>query len=261
MRAFLAAAVLVGAFGLSAFADENQPDDKKPVEKKKDPVKPNDQDWRISYVTWSTVQFGVKLWDDQNYEGCFRLYQGYLVGVVEALEHRPNLAGRVREAMQATATLDAVNGAMELRKVLDTIQLETSGRPSAALNVKKTLWDRLGGEKGARTIVKDFLGEVRKDPKIDLTRGGTYKFDDKDFEAIEQGLVELLSMNSGGPKDLVYNGPRITMLVIGTKITDAEFSALYINLYKATIKNNVSDDDRRDLMEILSNYKSTIVGK
>ncbi len=256
MRAFLAATVLIGAFGLTS-TKAAQPDEKQKDDTKKPLTKIEVLDRRIAYATFNTVRFGIALWDQKNYEGCYRLYQGFLVGIVHSLDHRPKLVEKVIEHLRLAEPLDPVKGALELRKALDEIQRETSAGPEV---VAKPLWDRLGGEKAVRAIVKDALVEMRNDKDLDFTRDGKYPpLKDEDFAAIEQGLVELLSENTGGP--LKYMGPRVTMLVIGTKITEKEFTAINLHFFKAIAKQDLPKAEADALIAILARYKDVIVDK
>lgn len=255
MRAFLTSMLFLGAFGLTAIADDKKPDDKKKDEKPS--PEQAKRDLILAKRTFDTVAYGVFLWEKkENYVGCYHLYEGYLYGIMPLLEQRPLLARYVEDQLALASKLKPEEGAFELRKALDMVQLELSGKK--VLVEKKPLWDGLGGEKGVRALVKDFVAEVRKDKAFDLTRTG-YKFDDKIYEEIEQGLVEIVSEKAGGP--LKYTGPRITMLVIGTKITEEEYTALYTSLYKVLIKKDVPKKETEELLGLLASYKSVIVGK
>src|SRR5262249_34247135 len=95
----------------------------------------------------------------------------------------------------------------------------------------KSLWDRLGGETMLRAVAKEFVKIAGTDPKVDFTRKGKYKFDEKANALLEQRLVEFFSEITGGP--LRYAGKDMKTAHAGMGITEEEFKAASIDLVKA----------------------------
>src|SRR5262249_8522177 len=145
-------------------------------------------------------------------------YQGALLALDPMLEHRPALQRAVRAGLKkARAEPTAGQQAFALRAVLDEL-LRTLPKPLPPL------WERLGGEKAVRAVVRDFLGRAAKDPKVSFDRGGAFPLDARAVAALEQRLVELVSAFGGGP--LAYKGRDMKAAHAGMGITDAEFDAL-----------------------------------
>ncbi|MBA4065776.1 MAG: hypothetical protein C0501_19070 [Isosphaera sp.] len=124
---------------------------------------------------------------------------------------------------------------------------------------KKSLWDRLGGEKAVRAVVHDFVGAAATDPKVNFFRDGKYKLDAKGVERLEQLLVEFVSAAAGGP--LKYTGRDMKTSHTGMKITDAEFGALAGHLVATLKKFNVPQAEIDELVKAVAGTKGDIVGQ
>ncbi|MDB5312748.1 MAG: group 1 hemoglobin [Gemmataceae bacterium] len=260
-RALTTACVLVGglSFGATSAAD-TPPPRAVPLPGGAPPAAgtPLDRtelDKRTAQVAYGAALLGSKLWEAANYEGCFRLYQGTLMALLPVLDHRPELAALVRDRLDKVATLDPVKGAFALREALDAVQKETA----QSLVPKKTLWERLGGEKAVRAVVHDFAVAAAADPKVNLARDGKYKLDAKGAERLEQLLVEWISKETGGP--LKYTGRDMKTAHAGMKITEAEFRALLSHAVDALKKHKVPLDLMVEVVEILGKTKLQVVGQ
>jgi truncated hemoglobin YjbI len=194
---------------------------------------------------------GTELYNSGNREGCFRLYQGALLGIAPAVEHRTKLAALVKQQVDKAKTLPAAEGAFALRVALDAVREEIE--PPA----KKSLWDRLGGEKAVRAVVHDFVGVAATDSKVNFFRDGKYKLDAKGVEHLEQLLVELISATSGGP--LKYTGRDMKSSHAGMKITDAEFDALAGDLIATLKKFKVPQPEIDELVSIVGSTRKDII--
>ncbi len=122
---------------------------------------------------------------------------------------------------------------------------------------KKSLWDRLGGEKAVRAVVKEFVAVAAPDPKVNFFRDGKYKLDAAGVEKLEQQLVELVSAVSGGP--LKYTGRDMKAAHAGMKITDAEFGALAGHLIATLKKFNVPQAEIDELVKAVASTQADIV--
>src|SRR5262249_37057958 len=97
------------------------------------------------------------------------------------------------------------------------------------------------------------------DPKVDFTRGGKYKLDEKGVEKLEQLVVELISANTGGP--LKYTGRDMKTGHAGMKITEDELNGLAKRLVAAMQKNKVPIPEMDELLLIVGSTKKDIVEK
>ena len=242
MRARIGLAVLFlfGAVGLVR-ADE------KPVDRA-------DLDKRIVMTVYESAVIGTDVFNKGGHAECFRLYQGTLLAVVPMLDHRPKLQAYVKGQLEKAAKMRPAEGAFELRAAIDAIQSEITGK-----SAKKPLWDRLGGEKAVRAVVKDFIVAAASDPKVNFDRNGKFKFDDKAIKHLEQMLVELISATTGGP--LKYTGKGMKEVHAGMGITDAEFDALAGVLIGVLKKYNVPQADIDELVKIVESTRKAIVEK
>lgn len=260
MRLIAAAGLVLGAVALSARADD-KPLDRAALDK------------RAAKVAYDTALLGSKLWAAQNYEGCFRLYQGSLMALGPMLDHRPDLAARVADVLDKGGRLRPEEGAFVFRAGLDAVMKDAGGAAPAAGKEAKgpevkapppqpkgpPLWDRIGGEKVARAVVKDFLDAALKDPKANLSRGGQYKWEGKDRERLEQVLVEFLNISSGG--SMKYTGPDWKATLTDAKFTDAEYRALLGHLGVALSAHKVPVAEMEELLEGVKEMRAATAGK
>jgi len=233
------------AVGCGAAAADEKPFDRTELDK------------RVAKAAHDAVAFGTDLFNKGNHEGCFRLYQGTLATLHPLLDHRPKLAAVVRDRLDKARDAKPQEGAFVLREALDAVQKETA---EALLPPKKAaLWDRLGGEKAVRAVVKDFTAAAVADPKVNFTRNGRYKLDEKGTEKFEQLVVEMVSEVSGGP--LKYTGRDMKTTHKGMTITDAEFAATTGHLVATLKKFKVPQPEIDELVKIVESTKPLIVGQ
>src|SRR6185437_4695529 len=133
------------------------------------------------------IDHGATLYNTGDWNGCYRLWEGALMGVKPLLAHRGDLQKTIdssianakmepmlhRRAFVLRPTLDKIRADIvadypELRKAKDK-KVENPGSvddpnrknpadtPPVTIKPKKTLWERLGGEKGVAKIVDDFF--------------------------------------------------------------------------------------------------------
>src|SRR5262249_27625269 len=121
----------------------------------------------------------------------------------------------------------------------------------------QTLWERLGGEDGARKIVDDFLDPAMKDPKVDFFRGGKHKMNAVQIKAMKGKFVDLISHHGQGPRK--YEGPTMKEIHRLMGIKDAEFDALGDHLKKALKKNKVGAEDMESMLSAMELKRNDIV--
>jgi hemoglobin len=245
----------------------------------------------------SLIDQGADLYNQGDWNGCYRLWEGALMMLKPLVGDRP-LRSWVRTThsenavyMDARKTLQSQLGdrpglkevidtalataqqtpqiyrrAFILRVVLDQVRAEIrpakteaakGPKPSSPPQAKKTLWDRLGGEPGVTKIVDDFVNLAAPDPKVDFFRGGKFQMTAEQVAKMKRELVEQISEASGGP--LKYKGPDMKTVHKGMGITDAQFNALAADLKKALEKNKVAPEDIKKVLDAVDSYRKEIV--
>ena len=225
------------------------------------PLDRTELDKRVVKAVYEAALKGTDIFNKGKHEECLRYYEGVLLGIQPMLDHRPKLMDSVKGKMDKAKGLKTADAAFALREALDDIQNEIApGKAEVGKGDTKTmsLWDRLGGEKAVRGVVKDFVAAASEDKKVNITRDGKFKLDSKGVEQIENLLVELISETTGGP--LKYTGKRTMKEVhAGMKITDEEFDALMALLQKTLEKHKVEKREADDLMKIVNSTRAVIV--
>lgn len=216
-------------------------------------------DKRAAKTAHDSSKLGSELWTAGEIDGCFRLYQGTLLGLAPMLDHRPKLAAFVKDKLDAAKDQRPERGAFTLREGLDAIQKECSGMGGVGVAppAKKALWARLGGEKTVKAVIHDLLDAAIKDPKVNFSRDGTYKLEGKARTELEERLVELISEVGKGP--LEYTGRDVKKLHASMKITGDEFDVMVGHLAAALKKNEVAKDAADELVKSVISIKSYIV--
>jgi hemoglobin len=126
--------------------------------------------------------------------------------------------------------------------------VEVSGKP---------LWDRLGGEKGVRAVVREFLVTAASDPKANIDRNGNYPLTRDRVERIEQLLIEFVSSVTGGP--FKYTGRDMKSSHAGMRITEEEFNAAAGHLVAALKKFGVPQAEIDELVGLVGSVKKDMV--
>lgn len=252
--AALAAALVLA---LAAHAQDPKPADKDKEKGKTDPA---------AWAAFEAARLGTELWKQGNYEGCFRLYQGALIGLQPAVAGNPKLAAVVKDRLDRARDMDPIHGAGLLREALDEVIGNQPKRPAPAdvkapdpKEAKAPLWERIGGEKVVRAIVHDAVTAAAADPEVDFTRGGKYKPDAKGVEKLEQLLVEWISERTGGP--LKYTGRDMKTAHKGMNITEAQFNAVAKHLIAAMQKHKVQLAQMAEVLDVVVGAKKDIVGQ
>jgi hemoglobin len=159
------------------------------------------------------------------------------------------LAAAVGEKLAKAKGLRPAEGAVVLREALDAVM--GKGKPATPL------WDRLGGEKAVRELVREAGTAAATDPKLNFTRNGAFKLDEKGVARMEQLLVEYVSEKTGGP--LKYTGKDLKATHAGMKITEDEFNVL-LNHVAATLgKHKVPQAEADELLAVVAATKGLVV--
>ena len=122
---------------------------------------------------------------------------------------------------------------------------------------KKTLWDRLGGEKNVAKVVADFQKAAGADPKVNASRDGKFKLDEAGKKERQRLTVEFISSLTGGP--LKYSGRSMKDSHKGLAITNAEFDAAAAHFKAALEKNGVAAADVTEALKAWNGTRKDIV--
>jgi hemoglobin len=137
-------------------------------------------------------------------------------------------------------------------------------------SVKQSLWERLGGEKGVRPLVDDFVERALVDPRVNwerkgVTHGGVLGVGAQSSERhtspqglaqLKDHLVQFIAVASGGPT--TYEGREIKAVHAGMRITNAEFDAS-IGALKATLDaKKVSIAEQKELLALFESARTQI---
>jgi hemoglobin len=118
---------------------------------------------------------------------------------------------------------------------------------------KKSLYDRLGGEKALTAVVDDFVANVAADTQIN------HYFAKTDIPAFKKNLTDQLCAATGG--GCTYAGKDMKTAHAGMGINNADWDALVGDLGKSLNKLKVKKADQKALVALLAPLKKDIVEK
>lgn len=142
-----------------------------------------------------------------------------------------------------------------------------------APGVKRSLWERLGGEAGVRKVVDDFVDRVLADPRANWARrgvshGGVLGVGSKSSEwratpaglaQLKQHVVQFIAVAGGGPT--AYEGRDIKAVHQGMKITNAEFDASIGALKASLDAQRVPIAEQKELLAIFESTRTQVAEK
>src|SRR5690348_2267320 len=97
MRALTLVCLLAGGLGLARAGGQPAPKSEPAADT---PVLDRAElDKRLARTSNEAIIAGLDLWEKKNAEGCFRLYQGALIGLQPMLDHKPKLAALVKDRL------------------------------------------------------------------------------------------------------------------------------------------------------------------
>jgi hemoglobin len=237
-------------------------------------------DENLHRVLRDVINRGADLFNQGDHRGCYYLYQGALMTARSQLAHHPDVQKIIDNGLSGIDPSSSMGRrAWALRAVLDQVRDKINpnpGKPTERKPVKSpepakksevqqapqprvlSLWDRLGGEPAVIKAVDDFFNYVNE-AKIDFTRGGKIKLDDKKAAEFKKNMVAFISSASGGPSP--YKGKNMKEAHKDMGITDAEFDATAQALVKALKKNGVKQTEIDELMKAVAGTRKDIVEK
>ncbi|WP_428940695.1 group I truncated hemoglobin [Fontivita pretiosa] len=147
----------------------------------------------------------------------------------------------------------------------------TDGQNADSENVKKSLYERLGGEEGIRLIVDDFVARAMADPRVNwerkgVQRGGFLGIGDRSAEwkpepasvqTLTKHITQFIALATGGPT--TYEGRDMKQVHRGLRITNAEFDAAIGDLKATLDKFKIPTEEQKELLAILESTRPQIV--
>jgi hemoglobin len=119
--------------------------------------------------------------------------------------------------------------------------------------MKKSLYDRLGGQAAIEAVVKDFAGRVLADPRVNK------KFARSNAERLVKNLTDFVCMATGGP--CKYTGLSMIASHKNMAVTEGEFNAVAEDLVATLNQFNVPEKERTELINAVAPLAKDIVEK
>ena len=116
----------------------------------------------------------------------------------------------------------------------------------------RSLYERLGGLPAITAVVKDFVGNVAADDRINAA------FINANIPNLESKLVDQICQATGGP--CTYTGGDMKTVHTGMKITEEAFNAMVEDLVVSLDKFKVGEREQNELLGALGSMKPDIVG-
>ena len=125
--------------------------------------------------------------------------------------------------------------------------------------MKKSLYDRIGGQAALTKVVDDFVARAAANPKVNFTRNGKWMASDANVKQLKVHLINFLGGAFGGPQK--YTGRSMKEAHQGMGITQAEFDALAADLKAVLDANKVPATEVGEIMKIAASTAPAIVEK
>ncbi|HEV8293074.1 MAG TPA: group 1 truncated hemoglobin [Tepidisphaeraceae bacterium] len=125
---------------------------------------------------------------------------------------------------------------------------------------EKTLYERLGKEKGIAKIVDEWVARSVNDPQVNFTRKGTgtqWVPADSNTAKLKGGLVQFLSATSGGSQQ--YEGRDMKSVHQGMQISGGEFDAMKKDLKETLKMLKMQEKEQRELLKMIEAVRRDLV--
>ena len=125
---------------------------------------------------------------------------------------------------------------------------------------RKTLYERIGGEKAIAAVVDDLVSRAAADPAVNFTRKGTpheWPATPENVARLKQRLVQFFGTATGGPQR--YEGEDMRTAHRGMRITPAEFNAFAKHVGASLDRAGVKAKERKEILAIVESARGTVV--
>ncbi len=119
-----------------------------------------------------------------------------------------------------------------------------------------TLYDRLGGASGIRTLVDDIIEAHMNNPVINR-RFLPYRERPEALDQAKAHLRDFLGMGSGGPES--YNGRSMPETHRGMNINAVEYLATIDDIMLVLDKHGIDEQTKKDVLAIAYSLKDEIM--
>lgn len=143
-----------------------------------------------------------------------------------------------------------------LALALSLATLWSASAQDGQMQMKKSLYERLGGYDAIAAVVDDFVGRLVTDKQFERFFVG-HSTDSK--KRIRQHIVDQLCAGAGGP--CVYMGRTMKDSHLGLGISEAEWDASAKHLVAALDKFKVPEAEKKELLAFVNTVKADIVEK
>jgi hemoglobin len=118
--------------------------------------------------------------------------------------------------------------------------------------MSKTLYERLGGADGIARLVDDAVDAHLNNPIVKT------RFENaEDIEHAKRMSVEFFCAGSGGPES--YTGRDMLTTHKGMNISEQEFMEVVDDILGAMDKNQLGDEEKKDVLAVLYSLKGEII--
>ena len=116
----------------------------------------------------------------------------------------------------------------------------------------KPLYDRLGGEDGITQLVDGMIDAYLNDPVVKT------RFENvKNLDHAKRMAVEYFCAGSGGPQ--TYTGLDMFARHTGMNISEQEFVAVVDDIMGAMDKNNLGEDEKKEILAFVWSVKGEVI--
>jgi hemoglobin len=119
--------------------------------------------------------------------------------------------------------------------------------------MSETLYERLGGSEGIKSIASDIVDNHFSNPVV------SKRFADSDITKVKKGAADFIITGTGGPA--VYEGKDMIATHKGMNINDMEFMAVVDDIMGALNKNSVGQREQEEVLFILYSLRNDVVNQ
>ena len=157
------------------------------------------------------------------------------------------------------------------QQVAKVQQLRGEGGDNPA--TKKSLFDRLGGDKGIDIVVDDWINRAMADPRVNWRRSGVqqggisfrrgrsleWKGDANAVANMKKHIAQFIKLSTGGPAK--YEGRPMKDVHSNMRITNANFDAAVGDLKASLDKLGVPTEEQKELLAIVESTREQIAAE
>jgi hemoglobin len=157
------------------------------------------------------------------------------------------------------------------QKIAKVQQLRGEGGDEAA--TKKSLYERLGGDKGIDLIVEDWINRALEDPRVNWRRTGIkqggfsfrrgrsleWEGDAQAVANMKKHIAQFIKLSTGGPS--TYEGRPMKDVHANMRITNANFDAAIGDLKASLDKLGVPTEEQKELLSIVESTRPQVAAE